>query len=35
MKITAGKTPAYIVIKQAGTTAYPDNITRAWLPHTQ
>ena len=29
MKITAGETNAYTVIKQAGTTAYLDNITQA------
>ena len=29
MKITAGETIAYIVIKQARTPAYPDNITQA------
>ena len=29
MKITAGETIAYTVIKQAGTPAYPDNIPQA------
>ena len=28
MKITAGETNAYTVIKQARTPAYPDNITQ-------